>query len=131
MRTSLLRVGVHVEVKTPSPAARSGVTPLSPRVITSPPESLTVTGPAAASQLMLRADRVTGVPTVRVAGDFSTEKTGLPEQVKEPSALIRLPVMVLPYIMLMSSPPDRRRFLVAIQSLAGFCARISAARPVT
>ncbi len=56
-------VGVQEAENIPSPAARSGETPSSFRVMTSLDDVVTVTGPKGDSQLMLNADNRVGTPT--------------------------------------------------------------------
>src|SRR6266545_1381533 len=123
--------GIHVPVNIPSPATRSGVMPSSANVTTSPPDAVTVTGPAGKLQLMLNTERGIGTPIVTEDGSFRTEKTGLFEQVIELMAFILLPVMVLFFSGSIGSPPDRRRFLMDFQSRFISCDLMSAARPVT
>src|SRR3990172_916500 len=96
----------------------------------SPFKVVSVTGPTAASQLILRAESVEETPAVSEEGNFKAEKTGRLPQVNEPYALIRLPVMVLSVMEGMASPPDKMRFFTAIQSLFAFWDLMRAARPV-
>ncbi len=56
-------VGVQEAENIPSPATRSGGMPSSFRLITSPDDAVTVTGPTGNSQLMLNADNKMGAPT--------------------------------------------------------------------
>src|SRR5262245_17700612 len=82
---------------------------------------------------MLNAATVTGLPipaTTRFETGLRREKTAEFEQVIEPSAFSRLPVIVAPRFGL-TSPPARIRFLIARQSRDGSCALSSAATPVT
>ncbi len=52
-------------------------------------------------------------------------------QVKEPCALRRFPMVVIPPIARMSSPPAKIRFRMALQSRVGSWAFRRAATPVT
>jgi hypothetical protein len=90
-----------------------------------------VTGLTGDAQLILRAESVVDVLGVIAEGYIRTEKTGLLEQVNEPKALIRFPVIVFPCIEGLLSPPARMKFFIAFQSLLASYDSMSAARPVT
>src|SRR5262249_60546361 len=82
----------------PSPAARSAPAPSSTRVTCWPPGwTVTTTLPLGLAQLMLSAERSTGVPTELVTAALtgrSREYTGAVEQLKATGALGRFCVAV-------------------------------------
>src|SRR5881394_2988852 len=99
------------------------------------PPGLTVTAtlPLPAAHLMFSAEIVSGPPTVVVATlaiGFSRGNTVAVEQLSDPNAFSRLPVIVSD-MLLTVSPPARIRFRIARQSRVGSWALSNAATPAT